>query len=870
MTAPLKPLNLLRQPGNLSQIVLHAVLEGMVDGVVMIDRLGIIREVNPAAVRMFGYDRRELIGANVSVLMPSPDRERHDTYLRDYLHTGKAHIIGVGREVLGQRKDGSLFPLDLAVSEVLADGEHLFAGIVRDVTERHRFQETLALFQRAMDSASNGIAIAELSDPGERITYVNDAFCRITGHMREQILGRDLRFLSCESGKCALMVDAMRRGEAQRATLDCIRPDGERFWNDITLAPIRNEDGRIGHCIAVLVDATALKETELALRQARDELERRVEERTADLTAVIGQLRREITERSRAEAALRISEQRLANAQRIARIGHWEWELATGRLYWSDEVCRILGVEPGQITPDYRHFLGMLPQEDREAVEEAATRTLRDGTRYEVDHRIRCPDGSERVLHEDGEVVRDEQGRPVLMRGTAQDITERRDYEDRLRHVANFDPITGLPNRTLFKDRLRHALANAQRNRRMVALLFLDLDRFKNVNDSLGHMTGDELLRQTALRLLECVRDGDTVARFGGDEFVVILENLDRSEQASITAERIIQAMSRPFRLAEHEHFCNVSIGISLYPNDDAEAENLVRHADNAMYLAKGDGGAGYRFYTPDLHARAMERLLLQNSLHQALEQDQFVLHYQPLLDLRTGRITSVEALARWRHPTRGLVAACEFIPTAEDTGLIEPLGEWVLRTAVHEVRAWERLGLPALGVSVNLSPRQFRQPDLAQRIARVLEECGLQPGRLQVEVTERLLIEDLDRSVTLLNRLSELGVRISIDDFGTGYSSLAYLKRLPVNVLKIDREFVGGIGSDGDDAAIAEAIIALGRILRLEVVAEGVETGEQAGFLRERGCDIVQGFHVSPALAADDLVLWLHAREGADEAQVP
>ncbi|WP_245795363.1 sensor domain-containing protein [Thioalkalivibrio denitrificans] len=864
MTKPFTNLDFISRHAALSEHVLRALLEEMVDGVVLITPTGIIREVNPAAEAIFGYGRDELLGANVSMLMPSPHREQHDGYLRHYLETGRTCIIGTGRQVFGQRSDGSLFPLDLSVSEIRADGEHLFAGIVRDVTERHRFQETLALFQRAMDGAHNGIAIARLTGDTEEITYVNEAFAGITGHAREDLLGAELSVLpfgTDDARTCDLMRRAMRQGNPQRATLHCARPDGVAYWNDITLTPIRDQEGGISHCIAVLVDATALKQSEVALRESRDQLEHRVEERTRNLTDVIGQLRREISERVRVEAALRISEQRLANAQRIARIGHWEWEIETGRLYWSDEVYRILGLRPNEMTPDYQSFLKMIPEDDRKTLEYAISRCLDEGTPYEIDHRIMCPDGSERVLHEDGELVYDDDGQPVLMRGTAQDITEQRSYEEKLRHIANFDPVTELPNRALFRDRLEHALANAHRNGRMVALLFLDLDRFKNVNDSLGHMMGDDLLRQTAARLHGCVRDGDTVARFGGDEFVVILENVEHADQASLTADRIIQAMIHPFRLGDHEHFCNVSIGISLYPDDDDDPENLVRYADNAMYLAKGQGGAGYRFYTPDMHARAMDRLVLQNSLHQALEMEQFELHYQPQLDLRSGRITGVEALVRWRHPERGLVPPSEFIPMAEDTGLIEGLGDWVLRTAAREIHSWAQRDLPTLNLSVNLSPRQFRQPDLPQRIARALADSGLPAQQLQLEITEGALIEDLGQTVATLNRLSELGASISIDDFGTGHSSLAYLKRLPVHVLKIDREFVDGIGHDPDDAAIAEAIIALSRTLRMEVVAEGVETREQATFLRERGCDLAQGYYISRPLPADAFIEWFSQR---------
>jgi len=859
-----KPLDLISRYASLGEGVLHAVLEEMVDGVVLINRLGIIRELNPAAMRIFGYQRQELLGVNVSTLMPRAEQECHDQYLRNYLETGQARIIGQGRQVFGQRKDGTQFPMELAVSEVHADGQHLFAGIVRDITERHAFQQTLALFQRAMDSAHNGVAIADLGADGERITYANRAFADISGYQPVDLLGKDLMILSRDTRDtqpCRQMIQAMSEGGPQRTTLCCLRPDGRRIWIDITLSPIINEAGEISQCIAVLADVTTLKDTEQALLEQQQILEQRVTQRTESLTDLVRQLRREVEERTRAETALRLSERRLVNAQRIARIGHWEWEIASGRLYWSDQIFEMMGLKPGIQTPDYPGFLAMVPPEDRQALEYAIKRCLEEGVPYRIDHRILCPDGGERVLEEDGELVRDEHGEPLLMRGTARDITERREHERQLRQIASFDTVTGLPNRTLFEDRLGHALANAQRSQRMVALLFLDMDRFKQVNDSLGHMTGDELLRQTSERLLGCVRDGDTVARFGGDEFVLILENLEQAQQASLTAERIIQAMEHPFRLGEHEHFCNVSIGISLYPTDDCEAENLVRYADSAMYLAKGEGGAGHRFYTPDMNARAMERLLLQNRLHQALELDQLEVHYQPQLNLQSGQVTSVEALVRWRHPELGLIPPAEFIPVAEDTGLIERLGEWVLHRAIADVRAWETRGLPPMRLSVNLSPRQFRHPDLTGMVARALEQAGLPATRLELEITERLLIGDIDPTVATLAQLSGLGVRISIDDFGTGHSSLAYLKRLPVHVLKIDREFVDGIGNDSDDAAIAEAILALGRTLRLEVVAEGVERREQASFLRERGCDSAQGFFISRPLPAEDLALWLEQR---------
>lgn len=453
----------------------------------------------------------------------------------------------------------------------------------------------------------------------------------------------------------------------------------------------------------------------------------------------------------------------------------------------------------------------------------------------------------------------------------ARDVTEQKRTEQRMAHLANYDHLTGLPNRALFRDRLAGAMLRAQRAERLVGLLFLDLDRFKQVNDSLGHQIGDQLLKQVAERLQQCVRGSDsvarpsgldettdsTVARLGGDEFTIVLEAIKHIDEVTRIAQRIVSALAAPFDLDGHQIFVGASIGITVYPFDDVDLDNLIRNADAAMYRAKALGRNNFQFYTDDLNANAEERLWLETELRQALEREQFELVYQPKLNLRSNLITGVEVLLRWRSPRLGLVSPADFIPLLEETGLIVPVGAWVLRSACGQAAAWASAGWN-LSMAVNLSPRQFHDAGLTEFIQSVLDDVGLPANQLELEVTESLLMEDSAGSQTTLTSIKQLGVHISVDDFGTGYSSLAYLKRFPIDTLKIDRSFVKDVGIDPDDTAIVHAVIALARSLRLAVVAEGVETVEQLGFLRETLCDQVQGYLISRPLDAAAFEAWM------------
>ncbi len=435
---------------------------------------------------------------------------------------------------------------------------------------------------------------------------------------------------------------------------------------------------------------------------------------------------------------------------------------------------------------------------------------------------------------------------------------ERRHSENRLRLLAHYDALTLLPNRDLFRDRLTQALAHAERHDRLVAVMFLDLDRFKTVNDTLGHDAGDRLLREISARLRRCVREEDTVARLGGDEFTVILEQINRADDAAVVANKIVEALAPAVQLNGHEAFVTPSIGITIFPSDGPSAEKLLKNADTAMYRAKEEGGNGFRFFTPEMNALAAGRLELESGLRRALERDEFVVYYQPKLDLASQRIIGAEALLRWNHPERGLVPPGEFIPILEETGLIEQVGLWILRTVCLQMRAWQDAGLPPLTVAVNLSARQLQRNNLSVAIGEILDEAGLPPQLLELEVTESMLMYDPKRATDMLGQIRAKGVvHIDVDDFGTGYSSLSYLKRFPIDAVKLDKSFVDGLPHEDDDVAISRAVIALAHSLKLTVIAEGVETEEQLGFLHRNGCNVIQGFIVSRALPADDFA-WL------------
>jgi len=448
--------------------------------------------------------------------------------------------------------------------------------------------------------------------------------------------------------------------------------------------------------------------------------------------------------------------------------------------------------------------------------------------------------------------LRNADGNIVRFVSTGKDITQRLESEERLHYLAHHDPLTGLPNRVLLQDRLKQAMLEADRSGRMVAALFLDLDRFKTINDTLGHQIGDVLLKTVAERLATCLRASDTVSRLGGDEFTIVLANVASVDDVTRVAQKILDQFVPPFHIGGRDLFVSSSIGITLYPLDEKDPGNLLKDADVAMYHAKELGGNVFQFYTPALNARAARRLELETGMRRALERQEFVLHYQPLVDMQTGQLQGMEALLRWQHPELGLIAPLDFIPLAEETGLIIPIGEWVLKTACAQIKAWHDAGFPALQVAINLSSKQLRDKNLIAAVKQALTESGLDPRYLDLELTESVLMQDMELAAAILKELKTVGVFVSLDDFGTGYSSLSYLKRFPIDYLKIDRSFVHDITADSVGAGLVKAIIAMANVLHIKVIAEGVETYEQLDFLRRHGCDIAQGYFCSKPVAVE------------------
>ncbi|TMH13188.1 MAG: EAL domain-containing protein [Betaproteobacteria bacterium] len=569
---------------------------------------------------------------------------------------------------------------------------------------------------------------------------------------------------------------------------------------------------------------------------------------------------RDITEQKLALDKVRESQENLAAAQRIAHLGSWELDLGDLRdldrnpLRWSDETFRIFGYQPREIDVSNENFFNAVHPDDKARIREEVARAVNDGTSYSIEHRIIRPDGCERIIQELSGIVYDAiSGKPVKMVGTVQDVTERKRSEERLAYLAWFDSLTGLPNRHRLHDDLTQMLAQPQQSAGRIGCMIAKLDHFKDVNSIYGRRAGDQLLVEAAERLRRNARDSDTVGRLGDDEFVILLSKLATADDAGLVARKIIDALAAPFNLGGLEIHISANIGIAIYPGDGDDPEGLLKNADAAMHRAKEQGRNTFRFYLPRMNELALERLQLHARLRGALERKEFVLHYQPKVDLTTGIISGLEALLRWQHPERGRMAPAEFVPILEETGLIAPVGEWVLQTVCEQIKAWQARGITVRPVAVNLSAQQFHQADFDAHVRVLITQSGVDCRLIELEITESMLMHDPAEAASMLNRLRRIGVKVSIDDFGTGYSSLAYLKRFPLDALKIDRTFVRDLTVDSDDAEIAVAIISLAHNLKLKVVAEGVETEAQLNFLRSHGCDEMQGYYFARPLSVED-----------------
>lgn len=769
---------------------------------------------NSGFTTITGYAVEEVLGRNCRFLQGAETNPATIDQLRQAVTQGQP-FTGV---LLNYRKDGSPFWNELTINPVFDHEGTLinFVGLQTDVTARKQAEATLEGLRRQNELILNsaGEGIYGLDRTG-KLTFINPAAARMLGWEADELVGKliagvvhasqpenDLYWTSC-------LTDATTKGNNEHHVGEEVfwRKDGTSFWVEYISTPILENQELVGTVVTF----------------------------------------QDITQRRRAEVALRESEERYAIAVQGAKDGLWDWNLKTNQVYFSPRWKSMLGWEETEISHHLDEWFSRIHPDDFETVKALLVAHLEGTTPdFEGEYRMLHRDGSYRWMLCRGLAVYANSGKVARIAGSLTDITSRKRTEKQLLHDALHDALTDLPNRALFMDRLERSLERHKRNPNyLFAVLFLDLDRFKLVNDSLGHVVGNHLLVEISRRLQACIRAEDTVARLGGDEFVILLEVLDCPSDATRVAERIQQTLAQPFNLNGHEMFVTVSIGIALTATEYEQPEEMLRDADTAMYRAKALGKSRYEVFDTSMHTHAVTLLQLETDLRYAIERQEFELHYQPIVALKTDRLSGFEALVRWRHPQRGLVNPGAFIPIAEETGLINPIGWWVLQEACQQMQQWQQqFSLqPPLSISVNLSGKQLAQPDAVTRVEQILQITGLNPATLKLEITESSIMENAESTIARLQQLKALGIQLSIDDFGTGYSSLSYLYRFPIDTLKIDRSFINTMDVELEKLELVRTIATLAWNLNMDVVAEGVENDSQLTYLKSLGCEYAQGY---------------------------
>jgi diguanylate cyclase (GGDEF)-like protein/PAS domain S-box-containing protein len=821
----------------------------------------IVSRVNPAAVDLTGFSKNELIGSSIGELTTNKR-------LVAKLFEKAASRDGVlGRfETYCTDKSGRSFPVSVSASKVFepASGSDKIVLVVRDISKRKRLEteaRVISHIMRGVTSTANLDELLQLIHRSiRRVIPAENFFVALMDPKTDMLtmqffvdqfdttpppvkIGRSFSAYVFRTGKPLLCNRELTREMTARGDLETVGTPSA-IWLGV---PLKTPDGPIGVLVV----------------QDYDNPDTYTEHDVDFLTSVADQIALAI-ERKQADVALRRSQERYELVTRATSDAVWDRNLLTDEIWWNEGFEKMFGCAASEIGSTVDSWKERLHPEDRDRVVNDLRRHIDSGNTNWVDeYRFKCYDGSYACVVDRGYVVHASDGAPIRMIGSMMDVSERKLLEQQLTHQALHDPLTKIANRVLFRDRVDHALSKLRRDNGSLAVLFLDLDNFKSVNDSIGHAAGDKLLIAVAQRLQDCLRNSDTAARLGGDEFAVLVESINNADEAIMIAERVKTVFRQPFLIDGKEVYMATSIGIAQSSDEAWSGDELLRNADLAMYRAKNQGKGNYVVFEPRMHEALMERLELEDDLRAAIENHEFTLHYQPILELGSSDMLGMEALVRWNHPRYGMLAPMKFIPLAEETNLIVPLGEWILTEACRQAKEWSDRYTEGLDISitVNISIRQFQQNELVDIVRDALERTGLRPGSLILEITESFMMQESESTLAKLHELKKIGIRLAIDDFGTGYSSLSYLQRFPIDILKIDKSFIDKIGNGNEGKAVARAIIMMGDSLNLKTIAEGIERPEQIAALKTLGCGAGQGFHFARPMTVDAMENFLAER---------
>lgn len=791
------------------QAQLAAIVKSSKDAIITKTLDGIITSWNSSAERIFGYSAQEAIGKSMTMLIPL-DHINEESQLLIRIGCGEEidhfETVRIGKNGKPIFISATLSPLKDDTGKIIGVSE-----IARDITHFKEIEvdPRSAIYLQAIGE----LALVSITDRRGNITLANQRFREVSGYSLEELIGRNHRILNSGAHPKAFWVEmwaTVANGVSWHREVCNRSKNSELYWVDSTIVPLKNKLGEIDGYLSVRVDITKRKHQEAMLRERLKE------------TVCLYEIRRNMLPTATIDCICQQIITELTRAMQFPEITVVKIEINDKQYVSNNYIKDLPNCLHSEITINGDNFSSGILK-----------------VFYLQDGHFLLPEEQDLI-----ELITEDLGK-WLGRIRA---------EQRVNHLATHDALTGLPNRNLLQDRITQTLARDHRNHEQAAVLFIDLDHFKVINDSLGHDIGDLLLKEVAARLLSCVRSEDTVARQGGDEFIIVLENVTNAADASIGAQKILDALIQPYIISEEKLHIGASIGIAIFPDDGNNVETLLRNSDIAMYHAKEAGRNGYQFFTPEMNQLVAERYTLGADLRHALERNELRLYFQPVIGMPNREMASMEALLRWQHPELGLVPPLKFISLAEETGLIVPIGEWVLRTVCLQIKEWQAQGYEVPRVAVNLSVRQFRHKTLVSDISRILDETEVEAHCLSLEITESMLAQNVDEATRILNQLSALGLEIAMDDFGTGYSSLSYLKRFPITTLKIDRSFVRDIATDPNDAAIIAAIIAMAGSLNMRVVAEGIETEEQLAFLTKQGCSRYQGYYFSKPLLASGI----------------